>query len=97
MTSQTASDVDQVKRADGALKGAVNRHGQLVEQVIRLRRQLATAEKKVQEAALEVAKCESTKRAATAALAKAEGFRPTAKGDDTEPTCFGPNMNEELF
>eukprot|EP00959_Pyramimonas_sp_CCMP1952_P459912 9479019-Pyramimonas_sp.AAC.1 len=64
---------------------------------MRLRKQLATAEQKEQSAALEVAKCEATKKAATAALAKGAGFRPTPKEADSEAACSGLNLNEELF
>eukprot|EP00959_Pyramimonas_sp_CCMP1952_P262899 5497339-Pyramimonas_sp.AAC.1 len=57
--------MDNAEKADGQWKAAQNRHNQLVEQVLRLRKQLALAEKEDKEASVELARADAEKRQAT--------------------------------
>ena len=92
------SEVDSVKRADGAWKQASHKHQQLVTQVLRLRRQLQGAEAKEQAAALDLAKAEVDKKNATIALAQAEGIKPAAdEFAEGKGVHFSINMNPEVF
>eukprot|EP00959_Pyramimonas_sp_CCMP1952_P129837 2715394-Pyramimonas_sp.AAC.1 len=98
--SGSSSEVDAVKKADGAWKAANNRHEQMISQVVRLRKQLAAAECKEREAALELARAAAAKTAATEALAQAVGVKPQvviAPAADGTPSVFGIQMNMDVF
>ena len=94
-----ASVVESMRQADGAWRAAVNRHTQVVNNVIKLRASLATSEAKESEAALEVARTEAIKKKAAEALAKAEGVRGDAQGDGQQgpKAAFTVSWDENLF
>ena len=98
--AETDTEVNAVKQADSAWRAASNKHEQLVSQVLRLRKQLQTAEGKERLAALELAKTEANKKAATVALAKAQGINRASGGDKDDKgqtSVIGITMHNEFW
>eukprot|EP00959_Pyramimonas_sp_CCMP1952_P433130 9069817-Pyramimonas_sp.AAC.1 len=79
-----------MKQADGVWRAAVNRHNQLVANVLKLRESLSAAEAKEAEAALAVAKAEAIKKKAATALAQAEGIGTTTEDKSVGAKEAGP-------
>ena len=85
--SAPVTTVEAVRKAARIWRAAVNRHNQLVANVLKLRDSLRAAEAKEDEAALAVAKAKSVKKKAATVLAQAEGITSqaaTTAGDKEE-------------